>query len=126
MSYAATNHRSISKAAIARVLGVAAGRVQRVEVWANVAFAVVKGLGARFVSYAVLAADFRAIREAAAAQVELVPMPYGYRAIGRDAIYSVTPNRCTCPDWESQNGQPGQTCKHVIALIGLGGFALAA
>jgi hypothetical protein len=73
--------------AIAQHLNVAESAIIRVEEWANVLFAVVKGIGARFVSKKVIKVEFNQ-SEAAELVAEKVSNKYGF---GQCKVWSNRP-----------------------------------
>ncbi|MEO0852778.1 MAG: SWIM zinc finger family protein [Cyanobacteria bacterium J06648_11] len=118
---------AVNKSAAARIFDVAPSAIARLERWANCAFVVVKGIGARFVSYTDFARDFVASRQARAAQLNVFVLS------AEDRTYTVTGGSethtvctasafdgcptCTCEDYQRHRNETLFDCKHMIAAF---------
>lgn len=119
-----------SKAATARILGVAAAAVREVRIWAKVIWVNVKGLGCRFISKRAYHVDFARVRREAAANLQVQEsfdreafLVNGGREPHRVEVDARGGLSCDCWDYSGQVEVMGKgCCKHVYAVLGQMGY----
>ena len=118
-----------SRAAVARMLGIASGLVGRIEVWANCIFVIVKGRRPRFWKKSSFTNHFANWRKFEAKHYEV--------AAKSDSIFEVWSNKssykleafqdriqCPCEDYSNQQQifKGKGCCKHGYAVLNFLGF----
>ncbi|MGE5658154.1 MAG: hypothetical protein ACM37W_16245 [Actinomycetota bacterium] len=119
-----------SKAAIARMRGVALAMVERVEIWWNCIFVIVKGCRPKFYSKDSFRNHFVDWRKAQSEEIDIFETEGNkYTAINerKHSIYTVEALqdgiRCGCDDYQNQiKFLKKGCCKHGYALLNYLGF----